>query len=101
MVVAHSQASPVHYTSASSPLHHTPLLLLNAASDFHLEQDTEELVQRLHSQRPSHLQDLVRHEVVEDTNHASIIAAFGQEGDASTAVVTRFIQQVTSASDGQ
>ena len=93
----------MHYTGPHSALRRIPLLLVNAASDFHLEQDAEELQERLgqagYSDEGPRATDengqvpgaSVSRVVVDDRNHASIVAAMGQPDDETTDVVTRFV----------
>lgn len=107
----------MHYTGASSPLRHKPLLLVNAASDFHLEQDAEELEQRLlspaadasnagkasHSSSSSSSTPIssssstissssnIERVSVPNANHVTVIAAVGQEDDPTTQIITDWI----------
>lgn len=96
----------MHYTGASSPLRHKPLLLVNAASDFHLEQDAEELEQRLlppaadaanadkaNNSGDNHLQSIsnIERVSVPTANHVTVIAAVGQEDDPTTQILTDWI----------
>jgi len=100
------QASPAHYTGPHSPLCDIPLLLLNAASDFHLEQDAEELDTRLQASASENAEastqaaqrPCIRRHIVPDRNHASIIAAVGQPDDTTSDLITSFIHEFSQTS---
>lgn len=100
------EASPAHYTGPHSPLCDIPLLLLNAASDFHLEQDAEELDTRLQASASENAEastqatqrPCIRRHIVPDRNHASIIAAVGQPDDTTSDLITSFIHEFSQTS---
>lgn len=106
------QASVTHQCGPASPLRQVPLLLVNAAEDFNLEQDAEELECRLRlpdepsydagdeaadfaAARPdpgSPRQTIERH-VVAPSNHVTLIGAVGQPEDHTTELIVDFIER--------
>jgi acetyl esterase/lipase len=110
-------ASPTYMCSAHSKICSMPTLLINAAEDFHLAEDSEELDMalaayaqpsqsnavlslnrlaarmpvKLHCTQPRHSHGVLRVEIPR-SNHMTIIGGVGQPSDDTTAVIKAFIQ---------
>jgi hypothetical protein len=93
---AHSQSSS-SFSSLPLPLHRTPLLLLNAAADFHLEEDTAELLGLLEDGNQAKVPRAAH--VVPNTDHLNLVREVGKETGAVDDLIFDFVRRTLAAAE--
>ncbi len=89
-----------HASSPPLPLRRTPLLLLNAAADFHLGEDTAELLGLLEDEGGGGVHRAAH--VVPGTDHLSLVREVGQgEKGVVDALIFDFVRRTLAAGGGK